>query len=114
MADSARRLFNGVQCAIGLATLARPQGVVSTLTPAGAAQPDARIVRVLGLRQAVQGAVGVARPTSQFVLLGALVDAAHALSLVPIIAFSSRYRASAAASAGLATAAAAVGVALAD
>ena len=114
MAEGARRLFNAAQCALGIATLVRPRAVVSALTPPGAAVPDPRIVRVLGLRQAAQGAVGLARPTAEFALFGALVDALHALSLVPIIAFSRKYRASAAASAGLATTAAVAGVLLAD
>ena len=113
MTNNGRRLFSAVQLATGLATLVKPRAVVSALTPQGSAVPDTRIVRVLGLRQAVQGAVGTINPTSEVLWAGAVVDALHALSLVPIIACSSRYRAAAGASAAMAATAVAGGAAFA-
>ena len=110
-ADSARRRLGAGRLALGLAALVGPRSVVVALTPYGAAVPDQRIVRVLGLRQVVQGAAGLARPTPSVALLGAVVDLLHALSLVPVIALSPRFRASASVSAGLATTAALAGAA---
>ena len=48
------------------------------------AVPDPRIVRVLGIRQLVQGLVTVAAPTRQVVLGGAAVDCLHAASMLPV------------------------------
>ncbi len=112
MTDNTRRVLSAAQLGLGLATLIRPRQVVAALTPDGSAMPDRRIVRVLGLRQVVQGAVGLATPTTTVTSWGAAVDASHAASLIPIVLFSSRYRAAASASAGLATVAAVIGAAV--
>ncbi len=90
----------------------RPQSVVATLTACDTTMPDARIVRILGMRQVVQGATGLARPTCAVMSVGAVVDSLHALSLIPLILFSRRYRTVASISAGLAAAAAAGGASL--
>lgn len=109
MTDPTRRAFSAAQFALGVATLTRPGDVVGTLTPDGSAAPPPWVVRVLGLRQVVQGTVGILRPTPSMAAWGAAVDASHAASLVPLMVFSPRYRAAAVASSGLAAAAALLG-----
>ncbi len=114
MSDTAGRWLSGAQFAFRAMTFARPHSTVDVLTARGAAKPDPRIMRVLGTRQIAQGAVGLIRPDSTVMSVGALIDATHALSLFPVILFSRRYRAAAAGSAGLGLTAAAIDITLAD
>lgn len=100
------------QVGIGLVTIARASTLAAEpwlgLSPVAVA----RIVRVLGARQVVQGVVTAARSDDpQTLLVGAAVDGLHAASMVPMAAVPGPYRRLAALSALLATAAAAVGAA---
>lgn len=99
------------QLILGVITFFRPNQTVRTLTSGRGGVPDERIVRVLGARQALQGAVLIIRPRREIVKLAAAADALHAASLIPVIAASHRYRRAAVISAALAsTAAATAGV----
>ncbi len=71
--------------------------------------PDPRIVRVLGARQVVQGAVTFGRPEASTVGVGAAADIAHALSMIALGFAVPRYRRPALISALLAGATAALG-----
>jgi hypothetical protein len=70
--------------------------------------PPAWIVRLLGARQLVQAAVQFAEPTPRVAFLGALADATHAASMLPVITFSRRFRRAALISGGYAAASAGV------
>jgi hypothetical protein len=64
--------------------------------------PPAWIVRLLGARQLIQAAVQFAEPTPHVASLGAAADAAHAVSMIPVVAFSRRFRRAALISGGYA------------
>lgn len=98
------RALGGVQLALGAVLVARP---------AIAGQVPSWLVRVLGGRGVLQGAVTLAEPGAGTLALGACVDAAHAASMIPVAAVSARYRRPAAVSGGIAAAMAAAGLALA-
>lgn len=100
----ARRALGVTQLALGAAALLRPRTVPGFV---GGPQPDPRIVRVLGARQVVQGAVTLAVPSRDVVCLGSLVDALHAGSLLPLL--GTRYRRAALVSGVLALSTAAAG-----
>lgn len=89
------------------------RGLAAAVSRDGVRPPSTAIVRVLGARQLAQGVVTVAAPEETSLLLGAVVDALHAASMVPFIAFSSRLRRPAAVSASLAAVSAAAGFRLA-
>ena len=69
--------------------------------------PPAWIVRVLGVRSLLQGAVELRWPTPGLACAGATVDATHAASMVFVAARSRRYRRAALVSGAFATVAAA-------
>ncbi len=95
------RLLGLAQLGIGVALTVRPAQIAAAA--AGAGQPAPRwLVRILGVRSLVQGAVTSASPTWPVVAGGVLVDSAHAASMVPLIAASPRYRRAAAISAAVA------------
>ncbi|HEY8300560.1 MAG TPA: hypothetical protein VIG48_01550 [Jatrophihabitans sp.] len=99
------RALGAAQLALGLVLVSRPERV--------APSAPSWLVRILGARGLVQGALTVAVPDPAVLALGASVDTAHALSMVPVAIGSSRYRRPAAVSAGVAAALAAAAAALA-
>lgn len=99
------RALGGVQCALGALLVTRPASI--------GRQAPQWVVRVLGLRGVVQGAVTLLEPEATTLALGACVDAAHALSMVPVVAGSARYRRPAAISGGIAAVMAFAGLGLA-
>lgn len=103
------------QVALGLTTIVRARDLGDRawlgLSPTAAR----RVVRVLGARQVAQGVVTAARGDDpQVLLVGSVVDALHAASMLPLVAVRGPYRRRAALSATLAAAAAAVGGAAAE
>ena len=94
---------------VGCLLFLRPEQVArSAAGPRGRPVPG-RLVRVLGLRSLVQGALIATAPTTAVLAGGAIVDATHAVSMTPFIALCGRYRRAAALSALVATVSAAVG-----
>ncbi|GGL89425.1 hypothetical protein [Nakamurella endophytica] len=77
--------------ALGVVTLAAPHRLGRWACGRGSV-PDAAVVRVLGARQVVQGAVTLWRPSPLVAGAGVLVDALHAASMVPPAVVSRRFR----------------------
>jgi hypothetical protein len=99
------RVLGSAQLALGALLVGRP-GVLAGHVPWW-------IVRLLGARGLVQGAVTVLDPDTTTLGLGACVDAAHALSMLPVVVASSRYRRPAAISGAVAAGLAVAGLGLA-
>jgi hypothetical protein len=97
----AARVVGVAQAAIGAAMLLAPARVAAVAANGGSVAP-LPIVRVLGARIAVQGAVTAARPSNTGLELGAAVDALHLTSMIALSALVPRLRRSALASAVLA------------
>jgi hypothetical protein len=109
----ATQVFGAAGAAVGLATVAFAPRAAALAARSGYSVPDARIVRVLGARQAVQGVATALEPSAAVLGLGSVVDLSHALSMVPVIASWTRFRRPATISAALAAASAAMGAVLA-
>ena len=75
-------------------------GLVAGRRAAGAGLPRAGRVAaaVLAVRDLAQGAALVARPERAVAEAGAALDALHAVSMLPVVAFARRYRVAAAVS----------------
>lgn len=104
------RLLGVAELGFGCWLSLRPQQAA-----AWAAGPTGRpaagwLVRVLGCRSLVQGAVSTARPSRTVLLSGELVDALHATSMLAVIICWSRYRRTATLSAIAAAASALAGI----
>lgn len=100
------------QIVLGLVTIARADDIADEGWLGLSRGAVRRIVRVLGARQVVQGAVTAMHDDDPATLVvGAAVDGLHAASMLPLIAVRGPYRRQAAVSAATATAAAAVGLA---
>jgi hypothetical protein len=110
---AATQVFGATLAVVGVATVVA-SAKVGTVT-AGRGQPalDPRIAQVLGARQAVQGVLIVRDPSAAALGLGGAVDLSHALSMVPMIAVSARFRRPAMISAAMAAVSAVVGSVLA-
>jgi len=102
-------LLGLTQAAVGGLLTARPRPVALAASGPGGTPAPAAIVRVLGLRSLAQGAVTATVATPPVLVGGALVDVAHALSMIPLIVAVPRYRRAAAISAALAVASATAG-----
>ncbi len=98
-----------IQVAVGVAMVAAPARLAGLAAGGGAVAPTL-IVRVLGGREIAQGVLTVVRPSRDTLGLGAVVDALHLTSMVPL-ALVPRWRRTALASGGLAAACAAAGLA---
>ena len=86
------RVLAGAQT-VGAAVLAvRPESATRLIGDERRHAPPAWIVRVLGVRSAVQGAAELAWPTPALASLGAAIDGAHAASMAVVAAYSPRYR----------------------
>jgi hypothetical protein len=70
----------------------RPQSATKLIGSDQRLTPPVWIVRVLGVRSAVQGAAQLAWPTPALAWLGAAVDGAHAASMALVAARSPQYR----------------------
>jgi hypothetical protein len=103
------RVVAGVQAACGLALALLPDRI-ARLVCAGRPEPDARVVRVLGIRLVAQQVLVLRAPTRTRVLLCALVDAVHGASMVAVAALWPTYRWAASVSAAHAGAAGLAGV----
>ncbi|MCW2527292.1 MAG: hypothetical protein JWM76_2152 [Pseudonocardiales bacterium] len=96
------------QSIVGIALAAQPHRVVAAVGLTDR-PPPIFILRVLGVRQVLQGAAQLRSPTATSAFAGAAIDAAHALSLAPIVAFDPRNRRAAVISAAVALAMAIIG-----
>lgn len=96
----------------GAVLVVRPRQVAAALAPEYPADKD-WVVRVLGARQVVQHAVLLAAHDRPVTSAGVVVDALHALSMLPVTR-SARYGRAALISGGTAAASAALTAALAD
>ncbi|WP_375493586.1 hypothetical protein [uncultured Jatrophihabitans sp.] len=105
--------FGIANAAVGAVTVIGARRLAAALAPADRRPASAAVVRVLGARQLVQGVITVAAPEESTLVLGAIVDTLHALSMVPFVAISPRFRRPAAISASLAAASATAGFVLA-
>ena len=105
MSVTLARGLGAAQAALGVVLLARP----AQLAP----EVPSWLVRVLGARGVVQGALTAATPQPVTLALGASADSAHALSMLPVAIASSRYRRPAAISGAVAAVMAVAGAALA-
>lgn len=110
----AGRLLGAAQLVVGLRLGLRPQQVAVRAAGSRGTPAPAWLVRVLGLRSLAQGAITLAAPTRTVLVAGAIVDAAHAASMVPLIAGSRRHRRAAAISALVAVLSCGAGAAAAD
>ena len=83
----ARRVATARAC-VGLLCLVRPYAVLGTTGEPRERESTlaAGITRILGARHLGQAAVELSRPTRPILLVGALVDAIHALSCLGLIA----------------------------
>ncbi|WP_155123512.1 MULTISPECIES: hypothetical protein [unclassified Actinoplanes] len=81
------RAAAAARVAWGVALVAAPHRI-----PRYGAAPAVAVLRVLGARQIVQGAVTLARPTPLVTGCGALVDALHAGTDLAAAAGSARWR----------------------
>jgi hypothetical protein len=91
--------------------LVRPSGVARRAGGKQRPVPPAWLVRVLGARSVLQGLVTGLAPQPSVLAAGAVVDTTHALSMVPVMIASARYRRVAALSTAVAVASAAAGAA---
>ena len=96
---------------VGVAFLVRPHTLAGLVT-SGRHTPDDTVVRVLGGRQVVQGALITRDPTPLLVVGGTVVDALHASSMLAVAAFWPRYRKAALTSAAIAGTSGIIGAAI--
>jgi hypothetical protein len=104
-----RRLLGAVHLSVGATLLVRP-GAVSRML-GGRTPPHRWVIRLLGARSLVQGAVTVAVPDTPIVVAGAVVDGMHALTMVIAAAVSGSQRRAAVVSAAVAAGCCAAGAA---
>ncbi len=105
------RAATSVPAAAGAVLLTRPRQVLRLVAP-GEPEPPLAVVRVLGGRLVVQHLLVALRPTRRRLLAGAVVDAAHAASMVPAAALWPAHRRQATASGALGAASALAALAL--
>ena len=108
-----RRLARGwgaATVAVGIATAGRPEQAADVAAGRTDGRPDPRVVRILGVRQIGQGVLVVLCPSRSVVTMAMFADASHALSMVALAVFSTRYRRAALLSAGIAVSSAGAGL----
>ncbi len=96
--------------AYGVLLLLVPGAVIRTASGEPAGTAPAMVGRILGLRHLVQALAVDRKVTRDRLLAGAVIDAAHALSMVALAAASERHRQPAALDAAMAGALAANGL----
>jgi hypothetical protein len=89
------RLLAAAHVAAGSVLVLRSAGVAAWSaggrTSHAAATPPTWVVRVLGVRYALQGVTELVRPVPEVALAGALADVLHAVSMVPAALSWPRY-----------------------
>jgi hypothetical protein len=103
------RLLVGCRVLAGGALLAAPEGVLERLSRHPAGVGERRAARLLGARNILEGAVVATHPRRGWLLAGAAIDSAHALSMIALAAARPAHRRLAAASALAAIATATAG-----
>lgn len=86
------RLVAAARCGWAVFLLSCPDRPVRALTGITPTEHDRRVLRVLGVRQLVQGAVGLVHPSHRVLAAGSAVDALHAASCLAVAAVDSRWR----------------------
>lgn len=99
------------RCVTAAGLLLWPDRAVRTFA-AGRHAPSAGLVRLLGARLFVQGAMQFTRPDRRIAIEGAAVDSVHAASMIAAAALLPAYRRIAAVSAGEAALSAVAGYAI--
>lgn len=105
------RALGIAEIGLGAVLAVRSARVAAAAAGPGGQPAPGRLVAVLGLRSLAQGAVTAAVPRWSVLTGGALVDATHAASMLPVVAVSPKYRRAAAISAAVAALTAAAGTA---
>ena len=95
------RVVAAAAALLGVAMAARPDAVARAVAGPDHPPPPPE-VRVLGVRELVQGIAVAARPTRTVIGLGILVDLSHAVTMVAATRVFPQYRRSAVVSAVLA------------
>ena len=103
-------MVGGGQLVLGLAMIGAPDRVARASAGRSRTAPSA-VVRVLGVRQAGQGALNLLRPSRTALELGAGVDATHLASMVALAVAAPRYRRTAVISGAIALASIGAGLA---
>jgi hypothetical protein len=98
---SNRRVLGAAQLVLGALMLIVPRHVARATSGRGQEPPSA-VVRILGGRLFVQGAVTARYPTDDVLSVGMKVDALHAVSMLLSAVTMPRYRRSALSSAAVA------------
>jgi hypothetical protein len=106
----AARALGVVELVSGIALTVRPAAIARAVTRTGGTVPATWLVRVLGARSLLQGAVTLARPTRDVLAAGSAIDALHAASMLPVVVGLPRHRRAAAASAAVAASTATAGL----
>ena len=96
-----RRVLGSVQLALGALLLIAPEAVTRVVSKRDL-RPPTVIVRLLGGRIIVQGAVLASCPTDAVLSIGIVVDLVHGASMILAARAMSEYRRSALSSAALA------------
>ncbi len=111
-AESAGRLLGVTQIGLGVAVLGAPRHVLGSI---GAADDSATrvVARVLGIRLVGQGLVVTCVPRADVLRASAVVDVAHAASMVPVAVRWAAHRHAASVSGALAAVAAVAAVVIA-
>jgi hypothetical protein len=91
-----------VRAGVGVARLVFPDTVFPGLAPLALSSHGRLVVRALGVRQIAQAIVTNRDPVPAIVRLGAVVDVAHAASMIGLAFIDRRYRRAALADAGVA------------
>lgn len=94
-------MWAAATAAVGVAAILR-SGPVARLVAGRGTAPDARLVRILGARQLVQGGATLIRPTRHLVAIGGGVDVIHGASMVLAAVIWPEHRTAALISAGVA------------
>ena len=88
----AYRLMPVARLAWGGLLAGEPGIVLGTLTGAAPARAQTRVLRVLGTRHLLQGALDLARPTPFVLRCGAAVDLLHAATCAGAVVFLPAWR----------------------
>lgn len=99
----AGRIVGATQFVVGATMAATPVQIAQVAAGRGGVAPPL-VVRILGLRMAVQGALTVARPSRAVLDVGAGTDALHLASMIGLAAVTPKYRRTALISATVAAA----------
>ncbi len=84
MKDATPRAFSLTRAAYGAVLLCAPGAVISRCTGQPASTRTRAVVRVLGSRHLIQAAVTARAPSNLVLRAGALVDVAHAASMLAL------------------------------